>query len=49
MTPIKALALLEKATGLLQLGRQDHANIIEAVKVINTELAKQNKKEEKKK
>ena len=45
----QAIALLQKATGMLQLNRQDHQQIIEAINLINTELTKKAEKVEKKK
>lgn len=35
MTPEQALELLDKATAMLQLPRQDHLAVIEALKVLN--------------
>lgn len=34
MSPENALNLIEQATGLLQLNRADHQNILEAVRVL---------------
>lgn len=40
MTIQQAIECLEKATGMLQLTRQDHLILMEAIRVLKAELVK---------
>ena len=40
MTPQEAIALLDRAVSAMTLTRADHIKLIEAVKILQTELAK---------
>lgn len=46
MTPEQALAILEQATGALQLTRADHAKLLEALRVLSKVITETAQKEQ---